>query len=90
MNASTIRMAPTVPSGRLSYNAASRTFSRFASDLTDILGRVPPVEFLVRSARTGRIAGFRLRRVDRDREGDIQAWEYANDSLGLKITLFND
>jgi hypothetical protein len=42
------------------------------------------------SAKTGAIATFAYRRVDRDAEGEVTAWEYACDALGLRLHVLND
>ena len=83
------RPAP-VSSRLFDYDPATRTFSQEASTLSDALGRCPPPSFRMRSARTGAVVVFQCIRVDRDREGDVRAWEYANNQHGVKATIWND
>lgn len=92
-----------VSTERFSYHRDLKTFTAEASDLNhtgcNFLGRLyddaADVGFCLVSHKTGAVEPFYLDNVDRDREGDVRAWEFlpVNKALregGIKLTIFND
>jgi hypothetical protein len=76
-----------IPSQLFTYDPNTRTFVAEASDLQEYAyGDV----IRVRSAKTGNVATFDYRRRDLDSEGEVIAWEYACDDLGLRLHVLND
>lgn len=58
------------------------------------IGFSPAAAVTLKSHKTGRLVTFRRVGVTRDRDGDIQTWEYISDvlvgSVPLGLRVFND
>jgi len=71
------------------FTYAARTFTAEASCLGIPAGQVLPVIDL-ESHYSGNVVRFKLNRVQRDREGDVQFWDYESEGNPWKIRVFND
>ena len=73
-----------------SYNKETKTFSAEASDLRIQPGVVLNTIDLI-STQSGRSVRCHLSSILRDREGEIQAWEYIpENNIFKKVIIFND
>ncbi len=81
---------PVIPTDRVFWHGATRTFSCELSDLYDVLPVLTDAVIL-RSHLTGKDVVFTMNRVEKDRDGDTVAWELLSEgATGMKLTLFND
>lgn len=70
-------------------NDANR--STFTAEASSLGWQQIPREFVLQSAKTGRKVHMEAERVDRDAEGDPQAWIYKpKGPLRFRVTVFND
>lgn len=77
----------TLYTDRFTYDPKSKSLSAEVSEL----GGMQPINFRLRSQWTGHTIDVYLTTTERDREGDILAWNYtAPEVEDLKITVFND
>jgi len=92
---------PYLRSSEFSWNAETKKFSAFASDLKGFgrLGRVYDDAcdegFTMISDRTGREVVFVSAGTEHDREGDVQAWVFVpavgqRDRPDCLVVIFND
>ena len=87
---------PYLRSSEFSWNAETKKFSAFASDLKGFgrLGRVY-AGFTMISDRTGREVVFVSAGTEHDRAGDVQAWVFVpavgqRDRPDCLVVIFND
>ncbi len=79
-----------IKTDELVYNDLSRTFVAEISDLAAMHNHVWGETINVLNPKTGNVVAFNYVRTDRDREGDVTAWEYHHDPLGLRLVIIND
>lgn len=71
------------------FTYAARTFTACASDI-GIPARVVLPEISLTSSYSAAVRKFKLSRVQRDREQDVQFWEYESPEGPWKIRIYND
>ncbi len=81
---------PVIPTNRFGYHAPTRCFTAEISDLGDLIPG-PVARLFLESHVTGNDVLFTHHRTDKDRDGDVLAWEYlSSGSTGMKLTIYND
>lgn len=84
---------PEVPSDLFSYKAKDKIFFTEDSDLRGNGHKLEQI-FIMVSQRTGTKVTFILERTERDREGDVQYWQYCShqpkEQAGYRAVVFND
>ena len=78
----------------LSYDKTDRTMSGFASDLrfngsNYMYDDACDIGIWIKSHKTGRIEPFVLLKAERDADGDVRWWTFANTKLNLILTVWN-